>query len=196
MALVLLGTAAALGVHASRKRSRALADLQDPASDYLPEAVQDKKLYDPLRRGPRWATDWLANRALHFRTRWPQPFRRPLHDNGQYSVLIRSEVGPETAVRMQHMYAEALPEGPPFFNRKTVSLNRQIQPYQMPAYHADMVLSLSPKITPLVLHFNRPHCCRRQPQGVQQISYAVRFTRSLEGLAHLPSYNYPSHAVA
>jgi hypothetical protein len=60
MALVLLGTAAALGVHASRKRSRALADREDPASGYLPETIQDKKLYDPLRRGPRWATDWLG----------------------------------------------------------------------------------------------------------------------------------------
>ena len=140
MALVLLGTAAALGVHASRKRSRVLADLQDPASDYLPETIDDKKLYDPLRRGPRWATDWLANRALHFRTRWPQPFRRPLHDNGQYSVLIRSEVGPETAVRMQHMYAEALPEGPPFFTRKTVALNRQVQPYRLPSYHPGLTV--------------------------------------------------------
>ena len=146
MALVLLGTAAALGVHASRKRSRALADREDPAANYLPEGQTDAKLYDPLRRGPRWATDWLANRALHFRTRWPQPFRRPLHDNGQYSVLIRSEVGPETAMRMQHMYAEALPEGPPFFTRKTVDLNRQIQPYRMPSIHPGLtVVDDSPK---------------------------------------------------
>jgi hypothetical protein len=50
-------------------------------------------------------------------------------------VLVRSEVGPETAMRMQHMYAETLPEGPPLFTRKTVSLNRQVQPFQMPSYH-------------------------------------------------------------
>jgi hypothetical protein len=137
MAFVALAAAGALAANAQRKRSRQITDIEDGPA-FLPEtdpAGQREKLYDPLRRGPRWATDWLANRALHGRKRYPQPYTRPLHDNGQSSVLVRAQVGPEAAARMQHIYAETLPEGPPFFARKTVELNRQVQPFRMPSIH-------------------------------------------------------------
>lgn len=145
MALALLAVGGALAARANNKRTRQIADLEDKAM--LPETQDEDNLYDPLRRGPRWATDWLANRALHGRKRYPQPYIRPLHDNGQSVILARSAVGPETAARMQHIMAETLPEGPPFFTRKTVSLNRQIQPYQMPSYHAGLtIVDMEPKI--------------------------------------------------
>lgn len=123
----------ALALRAKRKRDSELVELETTAS--LPETQDTSELYDPLRRGPRWATDWLANRALHFRKRWPQRYVRPLYDNGQERVLVRRPVGPETAARMQHIYAETLPNAPPFFYCKSVSINRQIEPYRMPAYH-------------------------------------------------------------
>lgn len=145
MALALLAVGGALAARANNKRTRQIADLEDRAMQ--PETQNGDDLYDPLRRGPRWATDWLANRALHGRKRYPQPYIRPLHDNGQSVILARAAVGPETAARMQHLMAETLPEGPPFFTRKTVSLNRQIQPYQMPSYHAGLsVVDMEPKI--------------------------------------------------
>lgn len=139
MALALLGLVGALAARAQNKRSRQITDLEDQAD--LPSEEKNDDLYDPLRRGQRnVASDLLANRALHFRKRWPQPYVRPLHDNGQNSILARSAVGPETAARMQHIYSEALPEGPPFFNSKTVSLNRQIQPFQVPSTHPGLTV--------------------------------------------------------
>jgi hypothetical protein len=136
MALAALAVGGALVYNARRKRSAQIADLEDGAS-YLPstQPEAETKLYDPLRRGPRWATDWLANRALHFRKRWPQPYVRPPYDNGQTRVLVRGTVGPEAAQRMQAVYADTLPEGPVFFTRKTTSFDRQIQPFVMPSYH-------------------------------------------------------------
>jgi hypothetical protein len=139
MALALLALGGALAARANNKRSRQITDLEDKAE--LPSEEANETLYDPLRRGQRnVASDLLANRALHFRKRWPQPYVRPNHDNGQASILARAVVGPETAARMQHIYAECLPEGPPFFNSKTVALNRQIQPYQLPSYHAGVTI--------------------------------------------------------
>ena len=133
MALALVALGGAMMARAQNKRTRQITDLEDTAN--LPETQDTSELYDPLRRGPKWARSQLANRALHGRKRWPQPYSRPLHDNGQGTILVRSPVGPETAMRMQHIYAETLPDGPPFFRSKTINLNRQIQPYQMPSYH-------------------------------------------------------------
>jgi hypothetical protein len=139
MALAAIAIGGALWARASNKRSRQITDLEDHAS--LPDNEHtDENLYDPYRRGPRWATDWLANRALHGRKRWPQPYQRPLHDNGQDRILVRKTVGPETAERMQHIYAETLPEAPPFYYCKTVNINRQIEPFRMPSYHAGMTM--------------------------------------------------------
>lgn len=139
MALAVLGLVGALAARANNKRSRQITDLEDNAE--LPSEEKNDELYDPLRRGQRnVGTDWLANRALHNRKRWPQPYSRPLHDNGQNSILARSAVGPETAARMQHIYAECLPEAPPFFYAKTIDLNRQIQPYRMPSYHPGVTI--------------------------------------------------------
>lgn len=135
MALVAAALGTALAAHAQKKRAASQISAIEDGPQMLPEAHPDKELYDPLRRGPRWATNWLANRALHFRKRWPQPYNRPLHDNGQHVILARNVVGPETAQLMQHRYAEALPEGPVFFTRKTTAFDRQIQPFRIPAYH-------------------------------------------------------------
>lgn len=139
MALAALAIGGALLTRANNKRSRQIEDVEDRAAQ--PENQQqpgEEQLYDPLRRGPRWATNWLANRALHMRKRWPQPYARPVHENGQQRIMVRAVVGPETAARMQHTYAESLREAPPFFYCKTVSVNRQIQPFRMPSYHAGL----------------------------------------------------------
>jgi hypothetical protein len=139
MALAILALGGALAARANNKRSRQITDLEDKAQ--LPSEEQNDNLYDPLRRGQRnVASDLLANKALHFRKRWPQPYVRPMHDNGQAQILARSAVGIETAMRMQHIYSETLPEGPPFFNSKSVSLNRQIQPFQLPSYHPGVTI--------------------------------------------------------
>jgi hypothetical protein len=148
----------ALALRARSKRSAQIEDMESTAS--LPETQNTEDLYDPLRRGPRWATDWLGNRALHFRKRWPQPYSRPLHDNGQHRVLLRSVVGPETAKRMQHVYAETLPNAPPFTYCKTINLNRQIQPYQMPAYQPGLTY-----VDPETHDFNRNPMPYNYPAG-------------------------------
>lgn len=139
MALAALAIGGALWARTNNKRSQQIEDLEDRAAQPQNEHV-DNDLYDPLRRGPRWATNWLANRALHGRKRWPQPYQRPLHENGQQRILPRHVVGPETAARMQHVYAETLPELPPFWYCKTVSVNRQVQPYQMPSVHPGLTM--------------------------------------------------------
>lgn len=144
MALALVAVGGALLTRGQSKRKRQIDSIQDNAS--LPEDVDTSELYDPLQRGPRWARSQLDNRALHFRKRWPQPYTRPLHDNGQNSVLVRAPVGPETAEAMQHRYAEALRDLPPFFYIKTIDLNRQIQPFRMPSYHPGLsVVDDTPK---------------------------------------------------
>lgn len=172
MALAALAVAGAAVYNARRKRAAQIDPIEDGAS-YLPstQPEAEAKLYDPLRRGPRWATDWLANRALHFRKRWPQPYVRPPYDNGQTRVLVRGTVGPEAAQRMQAVYADTLPEGPVFFTRKTTSFDRQIQPFVMPSYHPG-----TDPVPPCFANSRRPHRRRRVREGIQQATDALRLS--------------------
>lgn len=104
-------------------------------------------LFDAYQQGRRGtgAHDMTINRPLAVK-RFPNPILKPMRDY-QRRVVMRRQVGPETATWIQHMIAEALPPDPPFFgDSKSVAYNRRLVIERMPRIHKGLtVVDREPK---------------------------------------------------